>query len=186
MKTVRSLSFLVILIGIAIPYVSSIETDLELNASNGWIEASSAIIGMDHKDIVSSLDEGLRAEIFFQFKIYRVTSGFFSVFGDWLVMEKKPSYIAYKDFFLDEYIIETSLNERYSFNDVSDFIDHFLRITDFKLVHTESLPVYDECYILARVSVMPVKLEPPLHIIEIFSSIGRTTKWAESPVPLKD
>ncbi|MBN1699235.1 MAG: hypothetical protein JW881_17070 [Spirochaetales bacterium] len=157
---------------------AAIETELSIRIENNLVLASVGLKGIDREELLASLKEGLTAEIFFQIRLYRKNKGLFSLLGDWLLLEKKPSYTAYKKFFPDEYVIETSEGDTYSYHEEESFIRNFCLLRDYRFTTTEDINLTD-CYILARISINPVKLEPPLHLIVIISSIGRTTSWIE-------
>ena len=176
-KVPRLIAF-IILIFFYTPGVWAFETFLSIYIDIDWVKITVKAEDLEGEKIIASLEEGLTAEIFFQFRVYNINRGFFSFLGDRLVLEKKLSYIAFKDFFLKQYVIQTGDNQYKYFNNVDDFLNSFLTLTEYNLIETHNVN-QSEYYILARTSINPVKLEPPLHIIALFSSIGRTSAWVE-------
>lgn len=160
------------------PAIDALELILSVNITSEWVKGAVKAEALDTGRIVSSLEEGLTAEIIFQFRVYKISRGLFSFIGDRLVVEKKFSYIAFKDFFLNQYVIRESGTSFRYFETIDDFIDNYSIISGCYLIETGKINPYDY-YILARVSSNPVKLEPPLHIIALFAPIGKTSRWAE-------
>ena len=152
--------------------------------SSDWIEVSAKLVGFQPDKILKSLNEGLKAEIFFQFRLYKKNKSIVSFFGDWVVAEEKPFFIAYRDFFSDLYIIETSEHKKYTFSEAEMFTEHFSGISSYRFFNISNIDI-SEYYILARIIINPVKLEPPLHIISLFSPIRRMTNWAKSNIEVK-
>jgi hypothetical protein len=178
MKKFRLSGFLFLCLLFSIPHIYTLETLFSIQLSPEWVTVSAKALALDTPRIFSSLEEGLASEIVFQFRVYKIKSGFFSFFGDQLVIEKELSYIAYKDFFLNQYIIRTDDKKYFYFETINDFINSYSAISGFQLVKTDMIHPSDY-YILARVRSTPVKLDPPLHIIALFTSIGKTSPWAE-------
>ena len=70
------------------------------------------------------------------------------------------------------------------FDRQEEFLENFFKLTDFPLARLADLNGVDY-YVLARISLNPVRIVPPLNIITLFSS-GATTPWVESsPLALK-
>lgn len=160
------------------------DTAITNAVSSGWIEVSAKAIDMNPDKILKSLNEGLKSEIFFQLRLYKKNKSSISIFGDLIVAEKKPFFVAYRDFFSNLYVIETSENKKNTFSETDIFMENFSRISSYRFYNIANLDT-QEYYILARIIINPVKLEPPLHIISLFSSIGRTTRWAKSSIKVK-
>jgi hypothetical protein len=158
----------------------AIKTDFtaSMDSRHLWVEAR--LRGSNQDEISAALGDGLKSEIVFQFRIYRKNRGFFSFTGDVLVLEKKLTYVAYKDFFKNIYIIQNESG--YSiYSGEGEFFEQFLKCSLF-LVTLPDSPDPSDYTVLARITINPVKLEPPLHIVSLITSIGTTTEWAEFPL----
>ncbi len=138
---------------------------------------SSSLAGSDRATIKDALDEGLKSEIVFQFRLYKKNTGFLSFMGDILLFEKTAVRIAYKDLFKNQYIIQSN-DETSVYTDESEFMDRFFSLDGYVIRFPEGLSP-GEYSILGRITVNPVKLEPPLHIVSLITPIGTTTAWTE-------
>jgi len=172
------LIFIVVILFHITPAVFSLDAILTIQKTAERIEVSVHAEGIEISKILTSLEEGLTSEILFQLRIYTVNEGFFSFLGNKLIMEKKISYIAFKDFFLNQFVIQKTDNELFYFETIDSFISNFSYIEKYPLIESNKINS-SNYYILARVRVNPVKLEPPLHIITLFKPIGRTSRWVE-------
>lgn len=172
------ISLLFLTLFLCVPGAGALDAFLLAEITSEWVMAAVKAEDLDSERIISSLEEGLTAEIIFQFRIYKINRGFFSFLGDRLVVEKKVSYIAFKDFFLNQYVIQADDNTFKYFEAVDDFIINYSTVSNCSLIETNKINPYDY-YILIRVTSNPVKLEPPLHIIALFGPIGRTSRWIE-------
>jgi len=170
--------FFIVLLFLFPLHLHALETILNVHASPEKVMVTAKAEYHEGDKVISSLEEGLTAEIVFQFRVYNINRGIFSIFGDRLVFEKKISYIAFKDFFINQYVIQTDDSRFIYYDTTGDFITGFTTLSDYLLIDAHSINL-NEYYILARISITPVKLEPPLHIIALFSSIGRTSGWVE-------
>jgi hypothetical protein len=161
--------------------VCGLEASLSVHIAGEWASAELQARSFESESIITSLEEGLTSQIFFQFRVYYRNHGFFALFGDRLILEKRFSYNAYKDFFLDQYVIQLDDLPSVYFDTMDDFLTFFSMMIDNQLIEAHRVNSTDY-YVLAKVSINPVKLEPPLHIISLFSSIGRTSGWIESSI----
>ena len=132
----------------------------------------------DTEEIFRSLGDGLKSEIIFEFRLYEKNEGFFSFFGDRLLLEKRPSYTAYFDVYEDAYVVVETDGTYRQFDNKQTFIDNFFSISDFMLA--EDLKNILRHYILARIRLIPIKLIPPLTVIALFAETGNiSSSWEE-------
>ncbi|MBN2552702.1 MAG: DUF4390 domain-containing protein [Spirochaetales bacterium] len=132
------------------------------------------------EEVLSSLREGLRAEINFHFRLYRRNRGIFSFLGDRLLVERRVYQTAAFDFFENRYKIRRDGGKPVEYAGEAEFLDAFFSIPDIDLGEIEAADG-GEYYLLARVRMMPVKIIAPLNIITLFSSeTAFTTPWVEA------
>ena len=102
--------------------------------------------------------------------------GFFSLFGDKLIFSRDITYIAYKHLFFNEYVIEKSDKTLMFFDDVNAFFTFFFSYEDDKFYKWDKQET-EGYYLLCRVTLIPEKLEPPLHITSLIYRLGLTSDW---------
>lgn len=160
------------------------EIELEASRSPGGLEVSARLESASALEVFRSLDDGLEAEIVFQFRLYERSRGLLSFLGDRLVLESRPSHTARKDFFRSAYVLETSRGGRRVYDDPSAFIRDFFQLRAFRL--PRFAPEHGKSYYLrGRVTLSHAKLVPPLNLIYIFFPVGVTTEWKET-TPTED
>lgn len=131
-------------------------------------------------EVLASLWDGLRAEITFQFRLYRRTRGFFSFLGDRLHSEKRLSQVASFDFFENRYKIQRDGRIVGSYRSEAEFLEAFFTLPQTEITELGGQMEVDY-YLMARVRMMPVKIITPLNIITLFSSESSfTTPWIEA------
>lgn len=132
------------------------------------------------QEVLSSVWEGLRAEITFQLRLYRRSSGVFAFLGDRLLSERRVYQIASFDFYENRYKILKGDRIAGEYETETEFLDAFFSLPETELgeVETENVGEY---YLLARVRMMPVKIIAPLNIITLISTeTVFTTPWVEA------
>jgi hypothetical protein len=131
-----------------------------------------------YKEVFTSLQDGLEAEITYQFRLYEKVEGLFSIFGDRLIGQREPSYRAHMNLYDNTYSLITGSGEKLDFKKREDFIESFFSIQI--LAFTDFVPETNKDYYLrARIRLNHVKLVPPLNLIYILGPIGITTDWKE-------
>lgn len=168
---------IVAFVSLAPCYAYASATVLFVSVDDTDARVSSSLAGSDRATIKGALDDGLKSEIVFQFRLYKKNTGFFSFMGDILLFEKTAVRFAYKDLFKNQYIIQSN-DETTVYTDESEFMDRFFSLAGYVIGFPESLSP-GEYSILGRITVNPVKLEPPLHIVSLITPIGTTTAWTE-------
>ena len=132
---------------------------------------------MDPREaILDSLDAGHRAEIHYEARIYRRTSGINRLFGDRLVAEEKVTYEARWDELNSRYIVVVDEEFERSFFLADDLIA-FLLILDNHMI---PLPrdLDDAIYLMCRAQVEPILLVPPLTLLAVvIPKFRMTTPW---------
>jgi len=132
------------------------------------------------QDVLSSLWEGLRAEIAFQLRLYRRNSGPFAFLGDRLLTERRVYQIASFDFYENRYKIQRDERSTGEYVGEAEFLDAFFSLPETELGEIET-EESDDYYLLVRVRMMPVKIIAPLNIITLFSTdTVFTTPWVEA------
>lgn len=136
--------------------------------------------GSASQDVLSSLWEGLRAEIAFQLRLYRRNRGPFAFLGDRLITERRVYQIASFDFYENRYKIQRGDRMAGEYSGEAEFLDAFYSLPEIELAEIE-MGEQQEHYLLARVRMMPVKIIAPLNIITLFSTdTFFTTPWVEA------
>ena len=132
---------------------------------------------LDPKEaIVESLEAGHRAEVHYEARIYRRTTGLNRLFGDRLVAEEKVVYEARWDEFNSRYVVVVDEEFERSFTDADDLIS-FLLILDSHII---SLPKEssDAIYLMCRAQIEPIRLVPPLTLLAVVVPKFRmSTPW---------
>jgi hypothetical protein len=146
-----------------------------------YLDSHSAERGVSaSQDVLTSLWDGLRAEIAFQLRLYRRNSGPFAFVGDRLIDERRVYQIASFDFYENRYKIQRDDQEAVEYGGEAEFLDAFFSLPETELGEIEMGDGQDY-YLLARVRMMPVKIIAPLNIITLFSSdTAFTTPWVEA------
>jgi len=150
-----------------------------LRIDKGWIYVSASFDSNADKKVLESLSDGLKAQIFFQIKLYEKNEGFFSFLGDRLVLERNLAYISYMDFFDNKYMIQTSNQRLIGFNDPERFINNFFSINDYRLTSLEEKNI-SKYYILVCIHLNSVRLVAPFNLLSLFTSEESfTTQWVK-------
>ncbi|HUV06671.1 MAG TPA: hypothetical protein VMX75_03010, partial [Spirochaetia bacterium] len=97
------------------------------------LEVSAALDPAPYREVLTSLSDGLEAEIQFQFRIYEKVDDLFSIFGDRLLIERHPTYRARMDFFENAYVITSSDGTTHETNGQASFIENFFQIDSYPL-----------------------------------------------------
>ena len=145
---------------------------LDSNFAERGVSASQAVL--------ASLWDGLRAEITFQLRLYRRSSGVFAFLGDRLLRERQVDQVALFDFYENRYKILRDNRITGEYAAETEFMDAFFSLPEIDLGEINTGDGGDY-YLLARVRMMPVKIIPPLNIITLFSTdTVFTTPWVEA------
>ncbi len=171
------------LLGGAVPsFAQRVEIDMFPLIIRSTLHMDISLINIPESEIESSLREGFRSEIRYNIKIYRENNGPFSFLGDKLIMEANPGSEAGWDVFQKSYYIRNDGGEEATFRSRDNFFHNFSRLIDFSL--ELKLEPGREYYILTNVQISPVKLTPPLTIIEFFLPQKRkTAPWHRASLP---
>lgn len=154
--------------------------DISLTAQyeNNNIIVSLELESYNINEVIDSLEKGFEAEIFFEIRLYERVTGFLSLFGDKLIIEEKPYYIAGIDLFEKNFYITADTNEVFVFKTEAEFIQSFFKMSSY-ILHESVLEKDKEYYVLGRIQLNHVKLVPPLDLISLFYSTGFITDWVE-------
>ena len=175
-------AFSLVLLFISQSYVSALTETTSLSAvvEEKVITVSAQLEEVSPNEVLSSLQEGLKSEIIFQLRLYHKNRGFFSFFGDRLILEKTITRIAYLDIFEDLFVLETEELGIRKFRRKDHFLKSFFQLQDYRLAELSD-ENSSKFYVLARISLKPVRIVTPLNIISLFfRSTAITTPWAET------
>jgi len=166
--------------------LSAEEALLTAAASEGRVIVSATLSGVEFEQVYSTfrkglLEEGLKTEISYQFRLYRRNKGFFSFLGDKVITEKKIIKTAYLDIYERVFIIEVN-EEKKVFLYEEDFLRSYFKAEDVQIGRLSNVES-KEHYVLARISFSPVRLVEPLNIISLFyKKIAVVTRWTEAEI----
>lgn len=161
-------------------FLSAQEARLDTVLRGGRVYAAVEYLDSHSQEVLSSMWEGLRAEITFQLRLYRRSSGIFAFLGDRLISERRVYQIASFDFYENHYKIQMGDRMAGEYSAEAEFLAAFFSLPETELGEVQ---VGDEgdYYLLARVRMMPVKIVSPLNIITLFSTdTVFTTPWVEA------
>lgn len=161
----------------------SAETGLQIDALCGekTIDLDIRLENLPVGEILESLEKGYRSEIIFNVKVYREAEGLFAFLGDRLIREASLSREAGWDMFDRMYYFTEETGEKHTFTDGKNFFAELFSLHHLRL--SADLDTERRYYLLANVQVNPVKLAPPISIIQIVRPEGRyTTPWERVPV----
>ncbi len=119
----------------------------------------------DGATVIDAIESGMRSEVAFEIRLYRPLDGLAGLLGDQLVAEYHPSFVAFRDRFTREYVIESPIGAQRRFSSRDEFLQEFFSIRSFT-VPTGALPEIDDHYLLGRVELRPVKLVPALRLLQ--------------------
>jgi len=94
-----------ILLLLASAYGSAQEARLDAELRDGKVYGAVEYLDSNSQAVLASLWDGLRAEITFQFRLYRRNRGIFAIIGDRLLSERRIYQIASFDFYENRYKI---------------------------------------------------------------------------------
>ena len=151
------------------------ETDMHVRRGSGSLLVSMDLPRHVRPDVIQSLEAGLRSEISFEIRLYRVTVGLRSLFGDRLIREDSVTREGKRDSFESTYQIFSSSGIT-SFSDPQVFLDSYYSL------HAFSVPFNprdgQRYYVLGRITAQETKLVPPLNLLTPFMKEYRTvTDW---------
>ena len=168
--------------------LSAEETLLTAVAREGRVIVSAALSGVESEQIYSTfrkglLEEGLKTEISYQFRLYRRDKSFFSFLGDKVIAEKKIIKTAYLDIYERVFIIEVNEEKKVLLYE-EDFLRSFFKAEDVQIGRLSSRES-KEHYVLARISFSPVRLVPPLNMISLlYKKTAVVTRWTEAEIKI--
>jgi hypothetical protein len=127
--------------------------------------------------VLTALEDGLKSQIIFQIKVYEKRDDFFSFLGDRLVSEYFPTFIAYKDFFDNTYIIEDHSGKKKSYSDTDKFLNAFFSLKDFIMEGMDESR-FSSYYVVVSVQMDSVRLIAPFTLLYLFPFKERfSSQW---------
>ena len=139
----------------------------------------------DYSNTLKTIRSGLKSEILFEFRLYKKQNGIISLLGDRLVREEKTIYTGYYNMYDRYFILKRNNGRETVFKNSNEFLENFFSLKDYTLKY----PFFsnaNEYYLMCRVKYIPVKLVPPLNIVNFFTkSENVTTKWQRITVETK-
>lgn len=131
----------------------------------------------DYSNTLKTMQSGLKAEMLFEFRLYKKQYGIISLLGDRLVREEKTVYTGYYNMYDKYFILKENKGREIIFKDSNDFLENFFSLKDYVLKYPDRSNV-NEYYLMYRIKYIPVKLVPPLNIVNIFTNSDNiSTKW---------
>ncbi len=170
----------ILLVFLAVSNAFAIKTEVEAHILSNILLIDARLTGGNGQEIANALQNGLKSEIVFQFRLYKKNLGFFSFAGDMFILEKKVSYVASCDFFDRQFIIRSG-EKNLVFENAAEFLDQFFKLESFPVTLQEKIDPEDYT-MLARITINPIKLDPPLHIVSLITRLGETTGWVETSI----
>ena len=157
------------------------ETDLHVRRNSDSLLISMVLPRHVRPDVIQSLDEGLRSEISFEIRLYRVSVGLRSLFGDRLIREENVTWEGKRDSFENTYQI-------FSASGITSFSDPQVFLDTYYSLHAYSVPFRPKTgqnyYLLGRIIARETKLVPPLNLLTPFMKEYRTvTDWRRYDIP---
>jgi hypothetical protein len=174
------MKFTVLFFLFVFPAYTAVAQDISFYAVENpefW-EISAHLDGVQTDEVIANLEDGLEAEIFFQFRLYERVRGFFSFFGDRLIIQANPYNRASLDRFNNAYVIKSGDREPCFYNEEEAFLHSFFRLDAFK-IEDFNPEEGKEYYLLARIRLNRIRLTGPLNIINLFFNTGTSTEWRE-------
>jgi hypothetical protein len=135
-------------------------------------------------DLVSSLRAGMESRITFTVRLFERRPSLLRLRGDRLVAERKTARSAFWDFLDNSFVVETDDGRRSSFSTAEDLLDGFLTLGDLRLAAVPRAPRPGRFYVSARALLEPVRLMPPLTLVELAGQAATaTTPWVVREAP---
>ncbi len=126
----------------------------------------SVAVGFQYEgdSVLAALDAGMRSEITFVIRLYQPLRGLARLLGDRLLAEYHPSFVAYRDPFTREYVIESAVGTRRRLASEAEFLEDFLTLAAFPIPIDPGTEI-DRYYLLCQVQLRPVRLVPALDFL---------------------
>ncbi|NOY10333.1 MAG: hypothetical protein GXP33_15980 [Spirochaetes bacterium] len=121
----------------------------------------------DYSEVVKTMRDGLRPEIFYQFRLYKKQHGIMALLGDKLVYEDNLVYTGSYDLYEKRFFLKVKDDGEYTFIKSRNFLKYFFKLHNYSLSYSIKGNVSDY-YLISRVKYIPVKLVPPLNIVSFF------------------
>lgn len=175
MKRLKIYLFLLIILFLQVFVLSAQETVLMVNNKLDKPSISLTLKNYPGDILISSIQNGLRAEISFEIKAYATSNGIMRIFGDRLYSEENPVYTGRWDRFSDEFVIEYG-DIKNTFKDKELFLASFFTLEDY--YSTEIDFKSENLYLLGRIIIKKVKLVPPMNLLSrLLGANTYTTPW---------
>ena len=114
--------------------------------------------------VIEALAQGMRSEIIFTIRLYRPLVGPARLLGDRLVAEYDPSFIAYRDPFTREYVIESAVGTQRRISSAESFLQEFFSVAAYP-IPTNTIGDIGNHYLMCQVELRPVRLVPALDFL---------------------
>lgn len=136
--------------------------DLAVDARVGPRSVSVAVeLRHTGESVLAALEAGMRSEITFAIRLYEPLRGVARLLGDRLLAEYHPSFIAYRDPFTREYVIESAVGTQRRLDSATEFLEDFFTLAAFPIPIDPAADI-DRYYLLCQVELRPVRLVPAL------------------------
>ncbi len=156
------------------------EASLSVRPQDGLLVSSLKLTGVDPSRVLDTLEDGLRAEVVFQLRLYQKKRGLAGFLGDRLLAERRVVQVASYDLFTGQYVLERDDGPKRRYAASGSFLEDFFSLRGLAM---QGLSGRGSGYMLGRIRLSPVRFIPPLNIISLFRDrVSLTTPWTEVPV----
>lgn len=139
--------------------------DLAVDARVGPRSVSVAVgFQYEGESVLAALEAGMRAEITFAIRLYQPLRGVARLLGDRLLAEYHPGFIAYRDPFTREFVIESAVGTQRRLESEAEFLEDFFTLAAFPIPIDPTADI-DRYYLLCQVELRPVRLVPALDFL---------------------
>lgn len=165
-KTKGKIGTLFFVTSLFLPHAAaSLEVGAELYSRQDSIYVTIHSDDFPGRQVLDAIDRGFRSEILFTIKVYREKGGLLSFLRNDLQREKEVAYTAGWDVFEQVYFVLSGSGGRQVYQNSASFIDSLTRLEHCNL---EIDPRGSgTLYALVHITVRPVRLSPPLTIINV-------------------
>jgi hypothetical protein len=146
------------------------------------VDISATVVSLDHEKVLDSVTDGLEVRITFEFRLYEKTGGLLGFLGDRLLDERRLRRSASMDFFADQYVVTDDQGHKTPFIREADFVRFLSRLPSCTLEYQGGHTETETLYVMARARIDYVTLDPPLNIVNLFTTTAVTTDWQRTRV----
>jgi hypothetical protein len=124
------------------------------------------------RDVLEPIGSGLKSRAVFTVQLVEPRSGLWSFLGDVVLLEKNVTFVAYKEFYENVFVIEDEAGRKTAFAREDDFAVAFASLSRYPLEEFLAARGRAGSFLRVRAKVYPVQLVSPLTLIYLLSSSG--------------